>query len=166
MKNLKRKLLAVVLLVVMCGAANAETGINAVVHVIESRYAVHAHGIPGLWLAKPFLLGAGVGGFKMVQFEKFCAPVGDAYVLKTEFGKALGENWSPFIETWSKSDKEWTTIYANTAPGATKMLIVSCDQGDGLTVMQMNLNGKRLGRWIDEPVDSATHDPLVKGNKE
>jgi hypothetical protein len=60
------------ILSLVAAAASAETGINTVVGLVESRYAVRHHGVPALWLARPFLIGFGVGGLKMALFSKVC----------------------------------------------------------------------------------------------
>ena len=37
------------------------------------------------------------------------------------------------------------------------MLIVTSDNGDGLTVVQIKLSPKALDQWVDDPIGSATH---------
>ena len=51
----------VFLLTVACSAASAQTGIKTVVKILETHYSVRHHGVPGLWLAKPFMNGAALG---------------------------------------------------------------------------------------------------------
>ncbi len=160
---MKRTWQTAVVLLLVCGLASAETGIKNVVHVIETRYSIHHHGVPALWLVNPLLWAGGMGGLKMVAFGKFHVPGTDAYLLKEDVRHALGAEWSPFVETWSKTDG-WTMIYARTAGGGMKMLIVASDNEDGLTVIQIGLSGRAMRHWIDEPVQCAKDDPfLVKG---
>ena len=59
------------LVLIACTVAAAETDISTVVHMVEARYAMRHHGIPFLWLAKPFLIGSGVSGVKIADFENF-----------------------------------------------------------------------------------------------
>lgn len=145
------------LLLASCTLAAAETGIKTVVKLVESRYAVRHHGVPGLWLAKPFLFGSGVGGLKIAEFEKFRVPAADMYSLKEDLQRALGPEWQPFVEQWSRRDGEWSVIYSKGSGDTLRLLIVTSEDEDGLTVMQMNLSGKAMRLWIDEPVDTAKH---------
>ncbi len=144
-----------IMLIVVCGAAIAESDMKTVVTVLESRYSVHHHGVPGLWLAKPFLWGAGLGSLKMAVFQKFTLPAQDAYPLKLAVEQALGSDWSPFVETWSKTDGEWTTIFAKTVGDGLKFLIVTSDHEDGLTLLQVSVNGRAMRLWLDEPAECA-----------
>ena len=59
MMRSRRSAIVAAVIVAACAAASAETGMKTVMAVLESRYAVHPHGVPGLWLAKPFL-GRGI----------------------------------------------------------------------------------------------------------
>src|SRR5512146_1707339 len=149
------KLVVIALLLGFASAVWAENGIDRVVKLLETRYAVHHHGIPGLWLAKPFMFGSGVGGLRIAQVDNFRIPAGDGYALNEEVRKALGEDWTPFVETWSKADHEWSAIYAREKDGRLQLLIVNSDEDDGLEVLQMNVSGKARDEWISEPVSSA-----------
>jgi hypothetical protein len=141
-----------VMMVVACSAAAAETDINTVVKLVEARYAVRHHGVPFLWLAKPFLLGSGVGGLKIATFENFQVPAEQQHALKEELEGALGPGWSPFVETRSKRNREWTMIYAHAEGRGMKMLIVTSEDNGEMTVLQMKVSGKK---WFDEPVANA-----------
>lgn len=146
-------------LVTACVLANADTGIKTVVKVVETRYTVRHHGIPGLWLARPFLIGSGVGGLKMAEFAKFHVPSQDSYSLKENLALSLGPEWQSFVEVWSKNDGEWTVIYTRATNEGLSLLIVESERDDTFTVIQMNLNGKALRQWVDEPIKSARHAP-------
>lgn len=135
--------------------ASAKTGMKTVVNVLESRYAVHHHGVPGLWLAKPFLFVSGIGSLKMAEFGKLRLSASDVYPLKATVEQALGLDWSPLVETWSKSDGEWSFIFAQTAGAGFRILIVSSDQDDGLSLIQVNVSGRAVRLWLDEPGECA-----------
>ena len=151
---MKRGLLLVFLLAVS-KLGSAESGIHAVVNLVEARYSVRHHGIPGLWLAKPFLIGSGVGGLKMAVFEDIRVPERDSLSLRDQMNEALGPDWHPFIEEWSRSGHECTLIYIKTHGSKVSMLIFASEEQGDLTLLQMNLNPKRLSRWTKEPIESA-----------
>ncbi len=147
------------LLTVACSAASAQTGIKTVVKILETHYSVRHHGVPGLWLAKPFMFGSGVGGLKIANFDNLRIRTDDdIYALQQRVTKSLGPEWFPFVETWSKSDHEWSVIYARDARDKMQLLIVTSEDNDGLTVLQMNVSGKARAEWFNEPVDCARRD--------
>jgi len=147
------------LMTIASTAATAETGIKTVVKLMEARYAVRHHGVPGLWLAKPFMIGSGVGGLKIAEFSSFRVPSQDSYVLKQQVAMSLGPEWHPFVEEWSKRDGDWSLIYTKTNDAKVSILIATSDGEDGFTVVQMDLSGKALRQWFDGPVERAKHQP-------
>ena len=155
---MKRARWLVFVLTVACGAASAQTGIKTVVRLLESRYSVHHHGVPALWLAKPFMFGSGIGGLKIAEFKNFRVPASDAPNLQQEVNRALGSEWFPFVETWSKSENEWSVIYARQAGDKMQLLVVTSEEDDGLTLVQMNVSGKARDEWFHEPIDCAKRD--------
>ena len=151
-------MLAVIAMVVgFASAARAENGIDRVVKLLETRYAVRHHGVPGLWLVKPFMFGSGVSGLRIAQFDNFRIPAGDGHVLDQDVRRVLGADWTPFVETWSKADHEGSVIYANEKAGRLQLLIVSSDEDDGLEVLQMEVSGKARDEWVGNPAGSAKH---------
>jgi hypothetical protein len=163
MKARAMKLAVMAMVLGIASAGYAQNGIDRVVKLLETRYAVHHHGIPGLWLAKPFMFGSGVSGLRIAQFDNFRIPAGDGYALNEEVRKALGDDWTPFVETWSKADHEWSVIYAREKNGRLQLLIVNSDEDDGLEVLQMDVSGKARDEWISEPVSSAEHNGARTG---
>ena len=155
---MKRAIWLTFVLTFACAAASAQTGIKTVVKLLETRYSVHHHGVPALWLAKPFMFGSGVGGLKIAEFENFRVPTEDAGKLQQQVGAALGPEWFPFVETWSRRDQEWSVIYARESGDKMQLLIVTSEERDGLTVLQMNVSGKARQEWFNEPVDCAKRD--------
>lgn len=146
--------LAVVLSFALTAQAD-DTGIKNVVHMLEARYATRHHGIHWLWLARPFLIGSGVSGLKMAEFHDLRGRPSQSENLSDEVGRTLGPDWSLFVETWERGG-EWSLIYARTSGRGMKMLIVSADQGDEVTLVQLTVSGKALDDWVDEPVETAT----------
>ena len=128
--------------------------------MVEARYAVRHHGIPFLWLAKPFLIGSGVSGFKMAEFQNFWVPASDVSRLRVEVQQALGPAWSTLVETANRNG-EWSVIYVRPDTGRMKMLMLSSEPSGGLSVMQMKVNPAAMNDWVDEPVKTAKH-PMAK----
>jgi len=145
---------AVVMMLAMMfakAAAANEAGINTVVKVLEARYGEHHHGIHGLWLAKPFLIGSGVSGLKMAEFRELQVRGYESESLKEELRRKLGAEWTPFIETWERQGG-WSVIYAKTSGRGMTMLIVTAEPGDTVTLLQVNVSGKTRDEWINDPV--------------
>lgn len=149
---MKRGMLVLVVLSVSA-AACAETGIHTAVGLVESRYAVHHHNIPLLWLAKPFLIGSGVGGLKIALFEDLHVTLKDSYSLRDGVADALGPDWHPFVENWSKSGHECTLIYVRTNRHKIGMLILTAEEQGDTTLLQVTLKPKRFGKWVKEPLE-------------
>lgn len=155
MKHRAMKLALFAIVLGFASATYAQSGIDRVVKLLETRYAVRHHGVPGLWLVKPFGFGSGVSGLKIAQFENFRVPSGDGYKLNEQIRSALGADWTPFVETWSKADHEWSVIYATEKGDRLQLLIVNSDEDDGLEVLQMEVSGKARDEWVGQPVKSA-----------
>ena len=141
----------------VCLVARAETGIQDVVRLVESRYGVHHRGVPGLWLAKPFMIGSKVGKLKVAEFETVRIPVEDSASFGEELNRTLGPEWSRVVEVWSKRDGEWTVVYMRASGERLQMLVVSSERHDGVNVVQMSLSDKAGREWMGEN--------LVKGKK-
>lgn len=146
--------LAIVLSFAMTAEAG-ETGITNVVKMLEARYATRHHGIHWLWLARPFLIGSGVSGLKMAEFHDLRRRPSPSENLSDEVGRTLGPDWSLFVETWEQGG-EWSLIYARTNGRGMKMLIVSAEPGNEVTLVQLTVSGKALDGWVDEPVETAS----------
>src|SRR5439155_25345797 len=97
------KFLCLAAIFISCASASAETGINRVVRRLEVRYSVRQHGIPGLWLAKPFMIGSGVSGMQVAEVPKFRVLARDTYSLRQRLEKCVGPACPAFMEEWSKS---------------------------------------------------------------
>lgn len=135
----------------------AASGFDNVVRLFETRYSVRHHGVPGLWLAKPSMFVSRMSGLKIAEFDSFHIPSDDGARLLSELKGALGDEWTPFVETWSKLDCEWSVIYARERGDRLELLIVDSDNDDGVTVLQLKVSGKAVDEWISERGESARH---------
>ncbi len=157
---MNRRGILITLLVVALGLAApaaAQTGMDAVVKFLETRYSVRHHGVPGLWVAKPFMLGSGVRGLKMATFEGLHISPEDRTAIRTELDRTLSEQWTPFVESRSNVDGDWSIIYARENGEKLELLIFASDHED-VTVLQMTASGKARDRWISEPGISTKHN--------
>ncbi len=151
---MRRVWLAATVLVVASAAATAQTDIKTVVKVVEARYHVRHHGVPMLWIAKPFMIGSGAGGLKMALFEDLRVPAKDTASLQDTVRQALGPGWSPFVETRSNETGESTVIYARPNSHKLKMLIVAVER-DEISLIQMHVSGAQRDEWFTRPVKKA-----------
>lgn len=152
------KRVSLLLLPLLCAATSAQTGIKTVVRLIESRYSVRHHGIPALWLVKPFLTGSGRGELKIEEFSSLHISAADSEWLREHIPHSLGPEWHPFVEEWSKSQGEWSFIYTKSTGQHVTMLILTSDQEDGLTAVEMRISDTNMAEWLDDPVRNAkTH---------
>jgi hypothetical protein len=145
----------VLLLPLLCAAAPAETGIKTVVRLIESRYSVRHHGIPALWLAKPFFASSGAGELKIEEFSGLHVSAGDSEWLREHIPQSLGPDWHPFVEEWSRRDEEWSFIYTKSNGQHVSMLILTSDHEEGLTAVEMRVTDAKMAEWLDDPVRTA-----------
>jgi len=146
---------SLLLLPILSVVTPAQTGIKTVVRLIESRYSVRHHGIPALWLAKPFLTGSGAGEVKIEEFSGLHISAGDSEWLREHIPQSLGPEWHPFVEEWSKRAGEWSFIYTKSNGEHTSMLILTSDQEDGLTAVEMRVADTNMAEWLDDPVRNA-----------
>jgi hypothetical protein len=149
---MKRSMILAVIVLLSWASASAQGDFRTVVKAVETKYAVHHHGFPGLWIAKPFMIGSGVSGLKMALFDGFdCTDVTSAEFESVLKG-TLGPEWLPFASVVSKHER--TVIY--TRPSGSKLaMLIANFEGDGLTLMQMNVGSKAMHDWVDEPVQTA-----------
>jgi len=150
-----KKGIYLLLLPLLCARAPAETGIKTVVRLIESRYSVRHHGIPALWLAKPFLTSSGGGGLKIEEFNDLRISAGYSEWLREHIPQSLGPDWHPFVEECSKRNREWSFIYTKSNGQHVTMLILTSDQEDGVTAVEMRVSEKNMAEWLDDPIQNA-----------
>jgi hypothetical protein len=158
---MKRALALGVILLAGLPLRPANPGMKTAVAAVESHFGVRHHGVPLplLWVAKPFLIRAGVGGLRIATFEDFR---GDGSIaIDQVVSKALGAEWSLFLEARSRHER--TNIYVRPQGARLAMLIATLEDNE-LTLIQMNCSGRALHHWINEPVGSA-HNGKHKGNR-
>ena len=151
-----KRLTLVALLLMSMSAWGSDTGIKTVVKALESKYGVHHHGIPFLWMAKPFMKGSGVSGMKIAEFENLRLTDENKIEARKSVEDSLGQEWFPFVESWEKKG-DWAIIYARPAKNGMELLILSLESSE-ITVLQLKMDEKASDRWMDEPVQSAKNE--------
>lgn len=149
------KAVSLLFLPLLCAVTPAQTGIKTVSRLIESRYSVRHHGIPALWLVTPFVRSSGAGGVKIEEFSDLRISAGDSQWLREHIPQSLGPDWHPFVEEWSNRNQEWSFIYTKTNRQHVNLLILTSDQEDGLTAVEMRISDKHMAEWLDDPIRSA-----------
>lgn len=153
---MKRLTLVALLMAMSISASASDTGIKTVVKALESKYGVHHHGVPFLWMAKPFMKGSGVRGMKIAEFENVRLSAENKIDARKSVEDSLGKEWFPFIESWEKKG-DWAIIYARPAKKGMELLILSLESSE-MTVVQMTMDEKASDKWMDEPVQSARNE--------
>jgi hypothetical protein len=158
---MKRAGMLTVVMALLTAAAAGETGIKTVVRMLETRHSVRHHGIPGLWLAKPMLIGSGLSGLQIAEFQAFPLRGSQFETVRDEVARALGPEWSPFVETWER-DGEWSVIYARGSDAGFTMLIVNLEPSEALTLLQVKVTGKSAERWLNDPAEAAMRSKIER----
>jgi hypothetical protein len=130
-------------------AGGSETGFDAVVNTIESRYHAHATRIPFLGLISLVAGKAthrGVNGIHVAEFESFTEDV-DGQELNNLVERHLGAGWERMIRETSRKGNEQTLIFVHPEGSRMGMLIVDLD-GHEMDVVQVSVDPDHLNENI------------------
>jgi hypothetical protein len=114
-------------------AGSGESGFDAVVHSIETRYHVRATRIPFLGLISLVSRKAthgGVGGLHLAEFESFSEAV-DGDELNQLVEEKLGAGWERIIRETSRKGSEQTLIFIH-------------PEGERMGLFVLDLNGREM----------------------
>lgn len=135
-------------------ARPARPDFDAVVSAVEQRYQAHAQRIPLMGLVSlcaRVVTRDGVEGMKVAEFEHVRIPDGDGLdALMTE---TLGEGWEPFVRERERNGETSLIFVQPDGPGM-RMMIADYEHGE-LDVVRMEVNGERLGQWLQNPKGKA-----------
>jgi hypothetical protein len=126
-------------------AGSSETGFNAVVNSISSRYHTHATRIPFVGLISLISSRAthkGVSGIHIADFESFTEDV-DGAELNRMVEEKLGSGWERMIRETSKNGNEQTLIFVHPEGTRMGMFIVDLD-GHEMDVVQVSVDPDHL----------------------
>lgn len=125
-----------------------------VVSTIEQHYAVHAQRVPMMGFVSFCAWGASRGGVKDMRIAEFDnLTLGKSDDLSRLMRDKLGDRWQPFV-TEREAGGQQDVIYVQPHGDFMRMFIADYD-GNELSLVRLDLNGKRLQQWMRDPVQSA-----------
>jgi hypothetical protein len=130
-------------------AGGSETGFDAVVNSIESRYHTHAMRIPFagiISLVASRSTHKGVSSIHVADFEAFNADV-DGQELNNLVQQHLGSGWERMIRETSRKGNEQTLIFVHPEGARMGMFIVDLD-GHEMDVVQVSVDPDHLNQNI------------------
>ncbi len=154
-------------------AGGSETGFDAVVHSIESRYHTHAIRIPFVGLISMVASRAtqnGVGSIHVADFDSFTEDV-DGQELNNLVEQHLGPGWERMIRETSRKGREQTLIFVHPEGSRMGMFIVDLD-GQEMDVVQVSVDpdhlNQNIGRYShhDDSDDNDNNDDNASGKGE
>ena len=144
-------------------AGGTETGFDAVVNSIESRYQVHATRIPFVGLISLVSSRAthkGVSGIHIANFEEFTKDV-DGQELNNLVTQHIGPGWERMIRDTNRKGHEQTLIFVHPEGARMGMFIVDLD-GQEMDVVQVSVDPDHLndsiGRYSHHHGDDGDDD--------
>lgn len=150
---------ALVALVPVSGCAASGHDFDAVVSAVQARYPAHVQRVPMMGLISfcaSVVTGDGVKGMQVAQFDSFRnAP--DPAELDRLVSHALGSEWQRFVTTRDR-DGSVSLIFSQPDGEAMRLMIADYDHGE-LDLVRIEVNGKRMQHWLENPQASAReHD--------
>jgi hypothetical protein len=154
-------------------AGSSETGFDAVVNSIESRYHTHATRIPFVGLISMVANRAthkGVNGIHVAEFDSFAENV-DGQELTNLVEQHIGSGWERMIRDTSRKGHEQTLIFIHPEGTRMGMFIVDLD-GHEMDVVQVSVDPDRLQDSIghyshhQEGDDNDDHNSDGKGESD
>jgi hypothetical protein len=126
-------------------AVQNETGFDATVHAIETRYHVHATRIPLMGFASAVArisTKGGVGNVNVVTFEDFKGPV-DGAEFDALIEEKLGKNWKRMIRETHAKSYEQTLIYVRPEGDRMGLVVVDLEKNE-LDLVNVSVDPKHL----------------------
>jgi hypothetical protein len=152
-------------------AGGSETGFDAVVNSIESRYHTHATRIPFVGLISLVASHAthkGVSAIHVADFDSFTDTV-DGAELTALVEQHIGPGWERMIRDTSRKGHEQTLIYIHPEGSRMGMMIVDLD-GHEMDVVQVSVDpdhlNQNIGRYSHHHDSDDTDDDNDNGKGE
>ena len=77
---------------------------------------------------------------------------GSIATFKTSLTTALGDSWSPLVQTLAPKDEEQTHIFIRNAGEKINVLVVTLERREGV-VVQVDLSPRTLAQLMQDPSD-------------
>jgi hypothetical protein len=132
-------------------AGGRETGFDAVVHSIESRYHTHATRVPFLGLVSLISSRAthrGVSGIHIAEFDSFTQTV-DGQELTNLVEQHIGPGWERMIRDTNRKGHEQTLIFIHPEGTRMGMFVLDLD-GHEMDVVQVSVDPDHLNDSIGQ----------------
>ncbi len=126
----------------------ADRGFNDVVEAISNRCHTRPTRIPLFGLVNAFTFvarPAGTSHIDLAVFENL-----NGHLDPAEIRQLVGAAWKPFVQSYSRKNRETTLIFLRTEGRDIRMLITNLER-DEATVVELKLNPEGLRRWMDDP---------------
>jgi len=135
-------------------ASGGDPDFGDLVRRLEAELGVEATRVPMMGVSNVFLRfagPAGAGGLKLAVFES-TGPADAVRALRfQEFVREnLGERWRPFVRVYSRAGGEAVSIYFRAHKSRVRLLMAALEDNEA-TLIQMDLDPKRLARWLLHP---------------
>ncbi len=155
MRAAARLLAALLALAPVAGCASSGHDFDAVVSAVQARYPAHVQRVPLMGLVSfcaRVVTGDGVKGMRIAEFENFRkAP--DPEQLEHLVSETLGSGWQRFV-TERQHNGEASLIFTQPDGRAMRLMIADYDNGE-LDLVRIEVDGKRMQRWLQNPQGSA-----------
>jgi len=143
----------------VAGCAASGHDFDAVVSAVQTRYPAHVQRVPLMGLVSlcaRVVTGGGVKGMQVAEFENFRhAP--DPAELDRLVSGTLGSGWQRFVMTRDRNGSV-SMIFSQPDGQAMRLMIADYENGE-LDLVRIEVNGKRMQRWFENPQGSARdHD--------
>jgi hypothetical protein len=153
-------LTSAVLLVSAAGSAlAADREFSGLLQKVSHRYEAHITHIPMMGFASFCARIVTHGGVKHLRVAKFddVPERTSLSELQSLFRETLSADWQPFVVERDQEGKNLSVIFVRPAGKAMRMLIADYDHQE-LDVVQLELNGSRLTRWLKKPGRKGLRD--------
>ena len=154
---------ALVALVAVTGCAPSGHDFDAVVTAVQARYPAHVQRVPLMGLVSfcaRVVTGDGVKGMQVAEFDNFRNPP-DAEDLDRLVSDALGSGWQRFVTTRDRTGNV-SLIFSQPDGQAMRLMIADYENGE-LDLVRVEVNGKRMQHWLQNPQSSARQQDYGKG---
>lgn len=132
-------------------------GFDAAVSAIQQQYHPRQQHIPLQWFASlcaTLSTGGGVRHMRVANFEHvngLTSPDDLAALLTSR----LSPDWHQMVLT-RHTPEDFNLVYVRPQGDAMRMLVATYDHGE-LDLVRMDLNGRRLAHFVQDPAHTATH---------
>ena len=119
---------------------------------VSQRYEIRPTRVPLMGfvsLCARVVSHGGVRNLHVAEFDNLKAPL-DLSALAALVRTSVGSDWQPFVIERSRNGGEQSVIFVRPAGNTMRMLIADYARGE-LDLVEMELNGDALAKWMNKP---------------